>query len=316
MSTTDNSVKPGNYIFGPVPSRRLGLSLGVDIIPFKVCPLDCVYCQLGRTTTGTTERREYAPVDAVLNELKQCLGEGVEADYITLSGSGEPTLHIAVAELITGIKKLTNIPVAILTNGVLFDDSDVRRQCLGADVVLPSLDAGDNETFRRINRPCGNISIENVISGLAAFRDEFKKQIWLEVFLVEGLNTDPKQIADIRAGIEKIRPDKVQLNTSVRPTADINVERVDYEKLQVIAEQLGGNCEIVAGFKYIHKGKNLEANAENILTMLKRRPCSLDDICSALGLHRNEAGKYLGELKRRRAIGQIEKNGIIFFKVR
>jgi wyosine [tRNA(Phe)-imidazoG37] synthetase (radical SAM superfamily) len=316
LSAANSSAKPGSYIFGPVPSRRLGLSLGVDIVPFKVCPLDCVYCQLGRTTTKTTERRDYVPVEAVLAELKQRLDEGVEADYISLSGSGEPTLHSGIDKLISGIKRLTSVPVALLTNGVLFNDADVRRQCLGADLVMPSLDAGDDETFKRINRPHNDISIENVISGLAAFRDEFKKQIWLEVFIVEGLNTGPEQIAGIKAGIERIRPDKVQLNTAVRPTADINIERVDYEKLQAIAGQLGDNCEIVAGFKHAARGEHIEANAEEILTMLRRRPCSLDDICSSLGFHRNEALKYLGELEKQGRIELLERDDIIFFKVR
>lgn len=315
MSTVNSSAKPESYIFGPVPSRRLGLSLGVDIVPFKVCPLDCVYCQLGRTTTKTIERRQYVPVEVVLAELKQRLDEGVEADFITLSGSGEPTLHSGIAELISGIKKLTSIPVAILTNGVLFDDAEVRRQCLGADLVVPSLDAGDDETFKRINRPHKDISIENVISGLAAFRDEFRKQIWLEVFIIEGLNTGPEQIAEIKAGIEKIRPDKVQLNTAVRPTADINIGRVYYEKLRAIAGQLGDNCEIIAGFEHATRTEHIEADAEEILTMLRRRPCSLDDICSALGFHRNQALKYLGELEKRGVVMPSVKDGIIFFKV-
>lgn len=286
------------------------------MVPFKVCPLDCVYCQLGRTTTKTIERGEYVPVETLLAELKQRLDEGVEADYISLSGSGEPTLHSGIDKLISGIKKLTGIPVAILTNGVLFNDADVRRQCLGADLVLPSLDAGDDETFRRINRPCGDISIENVISGLAAFRNEFENQIWLEVFIVDGLNTEPEQITGIKSGIGRIRPDKVQLNTAVRPTADINIKTVDYEKLRAIARQLGDNCEIVAGFEHTFKGEHVEANAENILTMLKRRPCSLDDICSSLGFHRNQALKYLGELERQGVIEPLDRDGLIFFKVR
>jgi wyosine [tRNA(Phe)-imidazoG37] synthetase (radical SAM superfamily) len=213
LSAQSEPKRRKQYIFGPVPSRRLGRSLGVDIVPFKLCPLDCVYCQLGRTTDKVSARKDYAPIDEVMSELKQRLDEGTKADFITISGSGEPTLHSRLGELINRIKAATKIPVAVLTNGVLFDDPLVRADCSRADVVLPSLDAADRQTFERVNRPCAGISIENVISGLCLFRNQFKGRIWLEVFIVEGVNTDPQQIAALRAAIERIKPDKVQLNT-------------------------------------------------------------------------------------------------------
>ncbi|MFA5553745.1 MAG: radical SAM protein [Phycisphaerae bacterium] len=316
MSAKNNSSRQKRYIFGPVPSRRLGLSLGVDIVPFKVCPLDCVYCQLGRTTTATIQRQEYVPINDVLEELKSRLSEGINPDYISLSGSGEPTLNISIAKLISGIKKITKIPVAILTNGVLFNDPDVRRQCLEADVVLPSLDAADEKTFSKINRPYPGISIENVISGLEAFRKEFKNQVWLEIFIVESFNTSPEQLANIRSGIKRIKPDKVQINTAVRPTADINIEKVDYKRLKEIASQLGENCEIVADYEYSRKGEHVSGNEEKILTTLSRRPCSLEDICASLGLHRNEAEKYLAILIQGGLIEKSQKDGAVFFKVR
>jgi len=152
--------KKEKYIFGPVASRRLGLSLGVDIVPAKVCSLDCIYCQVGRTTKKTVKRREYVPIRKVLAELKARLDKGLRADYITISGSGEPTLNSKIGVLIDRIKKITDIPVAIMTNGTLLYMADVRRDCRKADVVLPSLDAADEETFEKINRPNRNISIE------------------------------------------------------------------------------------------------------------------------------------------------------------
>ena len=170
------------YLYGPVPSRRLGLSLGVDIVPFKVCTLDCIYCQLGRTSEKTMERKDYVDVEAVLAELRAKLVEGLEADFITISGSGEPTLNAGLGQLIEGIKKITNIPVAVLTNGTLLTNQSVRADCARADVVMPSLDAGDDQTFRKVNRPHKDISIENLIAGLCAFRNEFAGQMWLEVF--------------------------------------------------------------------------------------------------------------------------------------
>jgi wyosine [tRNA(Phe)-imidazoG37] synthetase (radical SAM superfamily) len=314
------------YLYGPVPSRRLGRSLGIDIVPFKVCTLDCVYCQLGRTTEKTIERKDYVPVEAVLAELKDKLAEGLEADFITISGSGEPTLNSRLGELIEGIKKITSIPVAILTNGTLLYKQDVRTDCARADVVLPSLDAGDEQTFRRINRPHSGLSIEKLISGLCAFRNEFAGQIWLEVFFIEGFNTDIEQVARIKDAINRIHPDKVQLNTAVRPTAEQGIKSLSAEKLQVIAKELGEKCEVIADFsppplllRFAKQsgsgGRHIKGKAEDLLSMLKRRPCSLSDICSALGISHNEALKYITHFQQQGVLDSQKKDGVIFFKV-
>ena len=303
------------YFYGPVPSRRLGRSYGVDIVPFKVCTLDCVYCQLGKTTDRTIERKDYGPIEPILAELRETLAEGLEADFITIAGSGEPTLNSRLGELIDGIKKITDIPVAILTNGTLLYKKDVRADCAKADVVMPSLDAGDEQTFQKVNRPHRDISIENLISGLCAFRDEFAGRIWLEVFFVEGLNTEAEQIAKIRDAIELIRPDKIQLNTAVRPTAEADIKRLDAEKLQAIAARLGPKCEVVADFSLSHHGRGFENKAEDVLSILKRRPCSLNDICSGLGIGPNEALKYVTGLQHKGIIHSEKKDGRIFFKV-
>ncbi len=302
------------YLYGPVPSRRLGRSLGIDIIPFKVCTLDCVYCQLGRTTRKTIERSDYVPIEPVLAELAQRLADGVDADFITIGGSGEPTLNSHLGKLVKGIKEITNIPVAILTNGTLLYREDVRADCAKADVVLPSLDAGDAQIFEKINRPHRDISIEKLVSGLCAFREEFTGQVWLEVFVVEGLNTDIDQITKIKGLIERIRPDKIHLNTAVRPTADARVSKVKAEKLQVIAGHLGTLCEVVADFPVRRQTRHFKATAEDLLSMLKRRPCSLKDVCAALGIGRNEAIKYITYLQRRGLIDSDEKNQTLFFK--
>jgi wyosine [tRNA(Phe)-imidazoG37] synthetase (radical SAM superfamily) len=316
------------YLYGPVPSRRLGLSCGIDIVPFKVCTLNCIYCQLGKTTRTTTERKDYVPIEPVLAELKQALAEGLKADYITIAGSGEPTLNSRLGELIDGIKKLTNIPIAILTNGTLLYRQDVRADCSKADVVMPSLDAGDERTFQRINRPNSVISIKKLISGLCAFRKEYAGRIWLEVFFVEGINTGAEQIAKIKEAIELINPDKVHLNTAVRPTADPNITRPSAEKLQEIADRLGPKCEVVAEFSsYLGSTANesksedmpehhsvINREAEALLSMLKRRPCSLNDICSVMGINRNQAIKHIADFKHRGLVQSEEKDGIVFFK--
>lgn len=316
------------YLYGPVPSRRLGLSLGIDIVPLKICTLDCVYCQLGKTAETAIERKEYIPVEPVLAELKEALSVGLQADYITIAGSGEPTLNSQLGVLIDNLRDVTNIPIAILTNGTLLYREDVRADCRKADVVMPSLDAGDEQTFQRINRPHGVFSIEKLISGLCSFRKEFSGQIWLEIFFVEGINTGAEQIARIKDAIGLINPDKVHLNTAVRPTADPNIVRLSAKKLHDIASELGPKCEVVADFSTAHSCKLKESKSENIsnsysainyktealLSMLKRRPCSLDDICAGLDINRKEATKYISDLQNRGLIQSALKGGIVFFK--
>ncbi len=314
MSAKNNSNEKQKRIFGPIPSRRLGLSLGVDIVPFKVCPLDCVYCQLGRTTDAITKREEYVPLDEVLSELKEKLSEGIKADYVTLSGSGEPTLHSGLGVLIDSIHKITDIPVAVLTNSVLLTDPEVRADCSKADVILPSLDAADDETFTKINRPCRGINIKNVIDGLCQLRDEFTGQIWLEIFIVPMVNSSDRHIYLFKSAIERIRPDMVHLNTVARPTADMDIQKASRELLEDIQTRLPGQCEIVADFSSSQKSADIERTADDVLDMLKRRPCSLEDICSGLTLGRNEVLKYIEMLLSRGSIEQVQTGSIIFYK--
>jgi len=199
-----------NQIFGPVPSRRLGRSLGVDLVPFKTCTYDCIYCQLGRTTCKTMERKEWVALEDVLETLKKRLSS--EPDYITLSGSGEPTLFSRLAELIDRIKAMTRVPVAVLTNGSLLWQEDVRRQLMNADLVIPSLDAGDEVMFRLVNRPHEEISFEQMLNGLVDFRREFRGEYWLEVFVIGAYTAIPVELAKVAKCVDRIGPDRVQLN--------------------------------------------------------------------------------------------------------
>jgi wyosine [tRNA(Phe)-imidazoG37] synthetase (radical SAM superfamily) len=250
----------------------------------------------------------------ILAELKDRLAQGLQADFIAISGSGEPTLNSHLGEIIDGIKKITNIPVAILTNGTLLYRQDVRFDCAKADVVLPSLDAGDEQTFQKINRPHSGLSIGSLISGLCDFRNEFAGRIWLEVFFIEGLNTDTGQIAKIKAAIERIQPDRIQLNTAVRPTACPGIEKIDAKKLEAIAHELGKKCEVVADFLPHRCGKHIERRAEDVLSVLKRRPSSLNDICSSLGIGGDEASEYITHLQQQALIDAEEKDGIVFYR--
>ena len=302
------------YLFGPVPSRRLGFSLGVDIIPFKVCSLDCVYCQLGRTTEKTTQRTEYVQIAEVIEELKDWIQNGGKADYITLSGSGEPTLNSRFGDLIDEIKKITDIPVAVITNSTLLTDKTTRTACLKADLVVPSLDAADQEIFEKINRPASNINIKEIIEALRLFKLQFKGKFWLEIFFIESINTSDQHIAQLKKAIDIIKPDKIQLNTAVRPTADQGINPMTYEKLKAIADKLGDNAQVVASFPPSEMGEKIQTTADTVLSMLKRRPCSLQDICQSLAIHPNEALKYIGHFQQTKQISSEEKNTVIFYK--
>ncbi|MCX5697854.1 MAG: radical SAM protein [Candidatus Omnitrophica bacterium] len=237
------------YIYGPLKSRRLGMSLGVSLTPYKVCSFDCVYCQLGKTTEKTVEIGEYSSIEDIVAELKLWLAhhqkEINDLQYITLSGSGEPTLNIKIGRLIAEIKKIVSVPVAVITNASLLSLPEVRRALSGADLIVPSLDAVTEDVFARIDRPHEKIKIEDVIAGLVSLRKEFRGKIWLEVMLVRGLNDDLRHIRELQEVIQQINPDKIQLNSPVRATAEENVSAVPRSKLVKIKGMLGDKCEIV-----------------------------------------------------------------------
>jgi wyosine [tRNA(Phe)-imidazoG37] synthetase (radical SAM superfamily) len=291
-----------SYTYGPVPSRRLGRSLGVDLVPMKTCTLDCVYCQLRPTEHTVMERREYAPVPEVVAEVCRVLQQGPRPDYVTLGGSGEPTLHASFGSVAEGIRDCTDAPLALITNGTLFHLAQVRAQCAPLDLVLPSLDAGDEETFQRLNRPHGDLSLEQLVDGLAALRRQFDGEIWLEVFLIEGLNTDEEQLRAMRRCVERIGPDRVQLNTAVRPPAEAFVQAAPTEVMERAREILGANAEIIAAGPLPEPGEATGAHRQEVLEMLRRRPCTAEDIAEGLGLHVHEVLKHINSLLAARQI--------------
>ena len=238
----------------------------------------------------------------------------MQADYIPIGGSGEPTLHSGIGRLIDGIKKITPRPVAVLNNGTLFYLPEVRADCAAAEVILPSLDAGDQQTFDTVNRPLEQITFDRLVDGLCALKNEYPGQIWLEVFCIDCFNTDSPQLAKIASAIKKIRPDKVHLNTAVRPTTEQGVEKVASDKLHAIARQLAPNCEVIADFASSHCQKVTHDVPQTLLSMLKRRPCSLNDICSALGLDASNALVCLDALKKQGVVWSENKQGKTFFK--
>ncbi|MEN6386319.1 MAG: radical SAM protein [Phycisphaerales bacterium] len=298
------------HIFGPVPSRRLGRSLGIDLIPPKTCSYDCLYCQVGLTTDKTISRKTWVSVDEIIAELKNKLE--LKPDCITLSGSGEPTLYNDCGKLISEIKKITPVPVVVITNGSLLFMPEVRQNLLQADIVLPSMDAGDEETFKKINRPVEGLTFDKMLQGLIDFRKEYKGKYLLEVFFIAGINDSDEQVDKIAACIKKIQPDKVQLNTVSRPPAE-KVNPVTKARLEQIAKIIGENAEVIADFKGAIDQK-FKATANDVLEMLMRRPCSADDIAAGLKISKLEVLKLTEELVKSNKIQAVLQNDKTYYK--
>jgi len=313
MNNQNTDKKNQNYIFGPVPSRRLGRSLGVDLVPFKTCTYDCIYCQLGCTTNKTLQRQEWVPLDQVLEELQSRLSS--RPDYITLSGSGEPTLYSRIGELIEKIKDLTPIPVAVLTNGSLLGRPEVRYELQRADLVIPSLDAGCDTFFQYVNRPLPEITFDRMVQGLIDFRKEYQGKYWLEVFLLGGVTSTEPEIQKLSKWIGQIAPDRVQINTVTRPPAESFAMSVPKDRLAHLAAQLAENAEIIADYHHVHDQEIFTATCENILDLLRRRPCSLEDIAAGLGSHRNEVAKYLEDLLAQGIIQTERQNNQLYYTI-
>ena len=276
----------------------MGRSLGIDLVPLKTCTYDCLYCQLGRTTNKTVDRKEYVSVDAVMEELKRELAAGVPPDAITLSGSGEPTLHDAIGDLIENIKSLTNIPLTVLTNGSLLWMDDVQDALMPADLVLPSLDAGDEYTFRYVNRPHENISLERVVSGIAAFTRRFLGEVWLEVFLLAGVTGITSEARKIAALAKHIGPSRVQLNTVSRPPAEEFAHPLAADRMRDLKHLFPRRTELIGGASI--RGVPIPAfrdpGVEEILDLLGRRPCTVLDLATGLRIPAPEALKHLDAL--------------------
>lgn len=305
------------YLFGPVPSRRLGMSLGVDLVPRKVCSMDCVYCEVGKTSSLTIERKEYIPQEKIQSELITYFRSNPDPDYITFSGSGEPTLNSRIGSIIRFLRKLRpEIPAAVLTNGTLFSDRMVRHALKEAQVVLPSLDAATEETFRKINCPHSSLTVRKHIQGLVDFRKEFEGEIWLEVFILPTYNDSQDELAKLKMAIDKIRPDRVQLNTLDRPGCVEGLRSATKQELQRAGQLLGPqNAEIIATPETRRHIPSFQGNiASCILETISRRPCTLDDIVNLTGLHVNEINKYMKVLESENKIVSIKQQRGIFYK--
>lgn len=314
MKNEDLTSLSGRYIYGPVPSRRLGYSLGVDIIPYKVCSFDCIYCQLGPTTRKTIERKEYIDKGEILKQIRGAISTEQRIDYITFSGSGEPTLNSTIGILIKEIKKLTEIPVAVLTNSSLLWDEQMRKELISADLLLPSLDGASQTTFQKINRPHPSLKLDMILMGLKHLRREYKGQIWLELMLVRGINDTSDEIERMKEIISEITPNKVQLNTVVRPPSEKTAHPLTSRKLNEIKALFGPRCEIIPEFIPKKLSAHTKGTEESILALIRRRPVTLSDITDSLGIHRNEAIKCLELLKRKNRIKAHIHRGLKYYE--
>ena len=304
-----------NYVFGPVPSRRLGLSLGVDLIPAKTCSYDCLYCQVGRTTQKTIQTRAFVPLRKVLDELTKRL-EIITPDTITLSGSGEPTLYSEIGKLIASIKRITATKIAILTNGSLFWQEEVRQRVCGADIIMPTLTTAFEETFRIIHRSQPELSLEIIIEGLRRLRQTYTGQIFLEVFLLAGINDTEKELEGLKEVIEVICPDKIQLNTVVRPPTDARALSLDMESLERIKETFGEKAEVVAEVPSKQKVAQYDSLTAAVLEIARRRPVRVIDLAQVLDVGLSDVERMIRGLMLKGRIGEQEHAGEIYYVAR
>jgi wyosine [tRNA(Phe)-imidazoG37] synthetase (radical SAM superfamily) len=311
-------VTPRKLVYGPVPSRRLGLSLGVDLVPFKACPYDCIYCQLGPTRRLTTDRETFFPVAVLVEQVRRALEKGPRPEVVTLGGSGEPTLYEPLGALIEALKAITDIPVVLLTNGALFSDAAIRNEAALADRVLPSLDAGDEEMFKAVNRPHPSLSLESVVAGLESFRREYGGPLWLEVMVLAGLSDNESPMRLIAEQARRLAPDRIHLNTPVRPSSLGTSAVASPRSLRKLSRLFTPEAEVIADFKSSRPEADLRNGGlqERLLDLLSRRPCTVEDAAAGLAAAPNEvikalatleaSGKVAGRMHGQRRFYQVE----------
>ncbi len=284
QQVSDSSTPARRYVFGPVPSRRLGQSLGIDTIPLKTCNWNCVYCQLGRSEPLINERRAWFPREAILAEVAEALGEHQPGaiDWITFVGSGEPTLHSDIGWLIRQVKAMTDIPVAVITNGSLLYQPEVRAELALADAVMPTLDAGNPELYRKINRPWPELTYDTLVEGLRAFRREYGGRLWIEVMLVKGLNDSEESLRQLAAVLQSIGPDQVHLLLPTRPPVETWVQPADDEAVLRAIAILGEIAEVLHPREGAFDLSGFDDPVDGVVAIITRHPMREDQIRRAL----------------------------------
>lgn len=305
------------YVFGPIPSRRLGISLGIDLLPFKTCSFNCIYCECGRTTQYLNERKEFFPVEDIFSEISDYLSNNEYPDFLTFSGSGEPTLYSKLGDLISMCKSnFPEVKIAILTNSSLLYREDVRKECSLADVVLPSLDSARLESFIKLDRPLDKDKLNLIILGLIEFRKIYDKEIWLEIFFAQGINDTEEDLESLYQAIIKIKPDLIQLNTLDRPPAESFTKPVTKKFLEDVAKRWNDlPVEIISRYKNRNEIENYSKEFEQqLLNALKRRPLTRSDLIAAFNKPMVEIAKYLDILEYEKKIKNVILNKKIFIQ--
>jgi wyosine [tRNA(Phe)-imidazoG37] synthetase (radical SAM superfamily) len=303
-------------VFGPIPSRRLGRSLGIDPVPLKTCNWNCVYCQLGRTRPLTNERRVYVPLPVLLNEIDQALAARApdEIDWVTIVGSGEPTLHSEIGELIRAIKCRTTIPVAVITNGALLYLPDVRDALCAADAVLPTFSAGSAAVYRALHRPHPETTFERLLEGLIAFRAGYRGKLWVEVMLVRGINDGEQALRDIAAALQRVQPDRIDITLPDRPPAELWVEPPDVEGVMRATAILGAAARVVHPAEGSFDLRGYATPVEAILAIIARHPMRTEELERALARWApDQVHEALYTLKSSGAAQVIERYGARFW---
>ena len=303
------------YIYGPVPSRRLGISLGISPIPKKTCNYSCIYCQLGRTDHLTNLRQLFYPVGEIIDELKDFLKAAIPFDVITIVGEGEPTLYLGLGELIHQIRKLTTKPLAVITNGALLYDPTLQEELASADIILPTLDAWDEASFKKINRPHGALNYSRVINGIQSFSKEYQGQIWIEIMLMEGISDDEQALIQYKAMLKKLKFDKLYINTPIRPPAEANVKPVEHKRINQIAGYLGGISIDLLESEGFHS--EIKDDYEAILSIIKRHPMNqfeIEGFLKARGLYNGD--EILNRLKKDKALEVIHYKGYNSYRLK
>ena len=303
------------HVYGPVPSRRLGRSLGIDLVPYKTCSYDCAYCQLGRTTCRTVTRREWLPLDDVISDLEETLAPADGFDVVTLSGSGEPTLHSRVGELVRWLKRHTELPVAVLTNGSLLWRPDVRDELADADLVIPSLDAADPASFRYANRPHPVISFEALVEGLVTFTRTFRGRVWLEVMLLADVTGIEQEVAAIARLAHRIGPERVHLGTVTRPPAELLAQPVPPNEMERLSRLFEPAAEVVSEPASAADRGARTTTDEAVLALLERRPCTLQDLARGLDSVEPQVIKTVARLLRDGVVRPRHQGDRIYYRV-
>lgn len=305
------------YMFGPAPSRRLGRSLGINIVPSKICSLDCLYCEVGKTKATTMQIKPYIKAKDILDEFSKNYDNFKElCDVITITGAGEPTLNSELYDILKGIKSITDKEVAILTNTTTLHIESVYNTLLLFDIVVPSLDSVDELSFHNINLPDKNIKIENIISSLEKFSHEYKGRLFVEVLFCKGVNDDEKSIEKLINVLSNVKAEKVQLGTIHRPPAYENIEKVDDEFLLTTANLLKKhniNAEVTGGFSSVYK-TSASLNLHDLIpSLLKMRPCTLLDITCVFGKSEKEIETSLNMLLSQGIIKAVDYNNDTYY---